>query len=907
MEYSPEIEKQLYKQYFEKDVDTLIAKQMSNDSDSDDPVNPSKNKKQKKEKKDPPLKTRDLIRIQSMDAKLDQDRAHIYEFLVLEFCKEILKGSKPAFYLYTLIQIKKSTITLVNKYVMEFADRVIAKTVKTIAMHDVLRSAHEFIEKNRHLLKYEDKTLFDHQKQLFSIFRQAPLDPKLVLYIAPTGTGKTLSPLGLAEKHRVIFVCAARHVGLALAKSAISVGKRVAFAFGCDTASDIRLHYFAASVYTKHRKTGGIYKVDNSVGDKVQIMICDVQSYLTAMHYMLAFSPLLEDETGTPLPKDSDLITYWDEPTISMDYAEHDLHPIIHRNWTENRISKMVLSCATLPKEQEILDTITDFRQRFDGAQIHSIESYDCRKSIAVLNKTGHSVLPHLLFKDYDQLQTCVTHCENNKTLLRYFDLQEIVHLIEKAQPLIPEQYKSENYFNKSISEITMNSLKLYYLKVLRNIGPSNWTALFDELSRNQRPKFSKTNISKTKSVDLSKPLACTQPFGRSQSLAQPLVQPLAQPKGSQPLSRQQSVAYPQAPAPVQTQNASNGILLTTEDAHTLTDGPTIFLAEDVNKIGKFYIQQTNIPVRIFQGISDKIAQNSALQQKIDVLTKTLEDKASGELDKEKKIERDQLPPEVKRIMEQIEVVRGQIKSVAMEPVYIPNTTQHQRVWVPSDNTVQNAFVPAMDEESVKDIMGLDVSDQMKLLLLLGIGVFTKDASIMGDGFDSVQALAAESKTGQALAAESKTGQALAAESKTGQALAAERTSGQALAAERTSGQALAAERTSGQASAEESKTGHLAYMEIMKRLAYQQRLFLILASSDYIYGTNYQFCHGFIGKDLNNMTQQKTIQAMGRIGRNQMQQEYTIRFRDDEMLTQLFQAPTVNPEADVMSRLFSS
>jgi hypothetical protein len=496
------------------------------------------------------------------------------------------------------------------------------------------------------------------------------------------------------------------------------------------------------------------------------------------------------------------------------------------------------------------LDTITDFRQRFEGAQIHSIESYDCRKSIAVLSKTGHSVLPHLLFKDYTELQTCVEHCENNKTLLRYFDLQEIVELVEKAQPFIPEQYKSENYFNKSISEITMNSLKLYYLKVLRNIEFSNWKPLFDELSNKQKPKFAKTNITKTKSMDLSKPLACTQPFASMQPLArsQSLV---AQPSGSQPLSRQQSVAYTQisqAPA----QSASNGILLTTEDAHTLTDGPTIFLAEDVNKIGKFYIQQTNIPAKIFQGISDKIAQNSALQQKIDILTKTLEDKASGELDKEKKIERDQHPPEVKRIMEQIEAVRGQIKSVAMEPVYIPNTTQHQRVWVPSDNTVQNAFVPAVDEESVKDIMGLDVSDQMKLLLLLGIGVFTKDASIIGEA----------QATGQA-AEESKSGQALAA--------------------------------------------GHLAYMEIMKRLAYQQRLFLILASSDYIYGTNYQFCHGFIGKDLNNMTQQKTIQAMGRIGRNQMQQEYTIRFRDDAMLTQLFQAPTKNPEAEVMSRLFSS
>ena len=53
-------------------------------------------------------------------------------------------------------------------------------------------------------------------------------------------------------------------------------------------------------------------------------------------------------------------------------------------------------------------------------------------------------------------------------------------------------------------------------------------------------------------------------------------------------------------------------------------------------------------------------------------------------------------------------------------------------------------------------------------------------------------------------------------------------------------------------------------------------------------------------------MTQQKTIQAMGRIGRNKMQQEYTIRFRDDNMLYQLFKAPVENKEANVMNRLFS-
>jgi putative heme iron utilization protein len=69
----------------------------------------------------------------------------------------------------------------------------------------------------------------------------------------------------------------------------------------------------------------------------------------------------------------------------------------------------------------------------------------------------------------------------------------------------------------------------------------------------------------------------------------------------------------------------------------------------------------------------------------------------------------------------------------------------------------------------------------------------------------------------------------------------------------------------------------NIRYMEIMKKLAQEQKLYIIIADSDYIYGTNYQFCHGFVGKGLTNMTQQKTIQSMGRIGRNNIQQEYNL------------------------------
>jgi hypothetical protein len=96
-------------------------------------------------------------------------------------------------------------------------------------------------------------------------------------------------------------------------------------------------------------------------------------------------------------------------------------------------------------------------------------------------------------------------------------------------------------------------------------------------------------------------------------------------------------------------------------------------------------------------------------------------------------------------------------------------------------------------------------------------------------------------------------------------------------------------------------------YVDLMKRLASEQKLFMVIATSDYIYGTNYNFCHGFLGKDLVNMTQQKIIQSIGRIGRGNIQQEYTIRVRDRDLLRRLFMSPEHNTEADNMRKLFCS
>jgi hypothetical protein len=808
IEFSEENECYLYKEYFEKEIQEIIKKYKNLNLASFQPTLISSK---------PPKKS-NLIRMKHMNENIMTKKTITFEYTLLDLCKVIIqsfhdKNTKYAFALYTIIQIQKSNILNVNKMVLQFVKQIVDFANKHTSITHIIHHAYDFIEKNQYLLKYEDITLFPHQKQLFSIFKKTDTDfinefqqqtPKLVLYIAPTGTGKTLSPIGLSNKYRIIFICVARHIGLALAKSAISMNKKIAFAFGCETASDIRLHYFAASTYTRNKQSGGIGKVDNSVGNKVEIMICDVKSYITAMHYMLAFNP------------EQDIITYWDEPTITMDYPSHELHETIHKNWKENQISKLVLSCATLPNEMEIQDTIMDFKNKFENAEIHTITSYDFKKTISLLNKEGKCVLPHLLYSEYNKLTDCISNCEQNKTLLRYFDLKEIIRYIEYIHEthILDESYQIHHYFS-NISDITMNSLKIYYLETLKHVDISKWTQVHCYLKTTQLKKFpNNKKMKKNGGGGITRMNSLQITENRENKITN---------MHSSPFTKSQSFEQT-TNSSIQDNPSLDGILLTTSDAHTLTDGPSIFLIEDVEKFAKLCIQSSNIPTIVFKRIMDKIEENNQIQKQIQKINKSLEDKLAGveERKEDRKIEFD---PEIRKLSTELETLQRNIKSIYLDNIYIPNKESHQEIW--TQLPVNNAFIPDIDETIVKELMEIEVDDCMKVLLLMGIGMFNNNPNIK--------------------------------------------------------------------------------YMEIMKKLAYDQKLFLIIASSDYIYGTNYAFCHGFIGKDLANMTQQKIIQSMGRIGRNNIQQEYTVRFRDDQMIMHLFDNISDSLEAVNMSKLFNS
>jgi len=513
------------------------------------------------------------------------------------------------------------------------------------------------------------------------------------------------------------------------------------------------------------------------------------------MYYMLSFNHWRR------------IITYWDEPTIGMDTESHPLHDIIHRNWSQNKIPNMVLSSATLPKEELLMPIIMDFRNKFPNTVVTNIESYDFNKSISVLNKGGYCMCPHIMFEDYREMIRCVDYCNKNKTLLRYFDLNEILGFIDylKTSNLIPEQYAAETYFDNDIGKIKMNSIKMYYLDLLERIPETAWPSVSGYVRTVMKRKFEDTAaLKKTSSLSsASSSSSAGKPLRRTASVA------------SEPTYVDKAKA-----ASVN----SGGILLTTVDAHTLTDGPTIYLTENIQTIGNFYIQQSSIPKAVFDNIFAKLTENNVILAEIAKLEAALEDELGGKelKDKSNKDVDDQMASVRNRIDKQIEELKTGIKVISLDPVYIPNTVLHQNVW--TTKVVENAFIPTIDTHTARRIMELEIDDRLKILLLLGIGSF--------------------------------------------------------------------------------ETTENSFYTEIVKEMAFEKRLFMIIASSDYIYGTNYQFCHEVVGKDLVNMSQQKTIQALGRVGRNNIQQEYTVRFRDDSIIYNLFKEQQHNIEAINMCRL---
>ena len=687
---------------------------------------------------------------------------------------EIHKFSKLLYKGKSLKKDKKSLLHFINIFVLyrEFKDKlnthffsvvksIIDDQLDEVNIQMVLKNISLLYEHNK-IFDYKTLGLYQHQKDIFNIFKQNKELPKFVFYCAPTSSGKTLSPIALSQDYKIIFICASKHIGLSLAKSSFNMKRKIGFAFGCNDQENIRLNYNAVRSYTTTKN--GRKLPNHKDGTNVELMICDILSFESAMNYMKQFND------------SNNMILFWDEPTIGLDVRESHLHDIIKKNWQINEIPNIVFSCATLPKEHQIASIIDCAKDKFAGLQFSYIESVDQVSNIRLYGIDGNIIIPHDNFDDYENMCSFLKYHGNK--YYKFFDCNECAKFLLFLDKEFSYDYVQSNFC--LLEDISTYKIKEVYVSVLLELGNDKWNKIKELYQRK-----------KTKSVGDNKEHV--------------------------------------------------GIDLTTKHSCTLTNGPTLFVSDNVENVCKYLLMKANLDKNTLSGIESKIDKNRKILKSLIQMKNDYEDKIECYKDCDKIMTDMRFPPEVIELHNKIEKTQSELLSLSLDNIYKPNTRSHYKKWcLEPELTYEDSdiFSSSLSDEDIKEIIELyNIKTLYKLMMMMGIGVFSN--SIMKE---------TENKNVQ---------------------------------------------------------EDNNKYIETMKGLAEQKSLYLIIANSDYIYGTNYQFSHCYLSKDMKNLTQEKIIQCIGRIGRQEKNKHFSFRFRTQEHIDTFYSVVENSIEAENMNRLF--
>jgi hypothetical protein len=628
-------------------------------------------------------KKADEIRLKNAHSMLEYNASHCAESMVWTICTRGLfqeaSDRSTLRDLYTLHQIlpHARVIPGFNPFVLQLAEewfRVVQHFWEQMEPDDdededdeeestvvvgqqlhvaLLQNAQLILDRNMEWHRFRPQQLYVHQQSLFSLFR-APPPPSIVFYAAPTGTGKTKSPIGLVQyDYCVLFVCAARHIGLDVARTAIAARQKVGFAFGCESARDVRLHHFAATNPTRCPRSGRIVKCNDEDGSRVQLLISDVQSMKVAIEYLL--------HSGKDRAR---MIVFHDEPTISMEHADHPLHAPLQANWNvmvhHYQLPYIILSCATLPHPEWWTGQST----LGSPYQVVRIASHDTMKSITLVDTEGYVAMPHRMLFSPEELRHCVQFLLAEETMFRYLDTQEC------ARYLLDHEPEPDVWF--SIASFDNRSLKERYLRVL---------------------------------------------LLRQEGLPSPAVQPITK-------------LFPFS--------SESGMLLTTQDAHTFQYGQSLILANNVDTIATFLVQQSHLPPTILSSLLAILDNNASLHRQMEPLRQSLDDLSMKEMDKERKMAKasDDDAVVIKltsglALQQQLQRLELQLRIAQLDAVYVPNTLKHVFKYRPDMGSADHAalFSGHVSESEVNTFLHCPCDqpdkgdDHVRLLFLMGIGV----------------------------------------------------------------------------------------------------------------------------------------------------------------------------------------
>ena len=133
-------------------------------------------------------------------------------------------------------------------------------------------------------------------------------------------------------------------------------------------------------------------------------------------------------------------------------------------------------------------------------------------------------------------------------------------------------------------------------------------------------------------------------------------------------------------------------IKVTTNDAYSLTEGPTIFLTQDVKKTAMFYLRVSNIPEDELDKILAIMSENEEYMLELEEVEKAEEqrkDKIGSETlakDHSKNIKSDEYKI-YQAYLKRVAYLKAKIQSIELSSKYIPNSESHIREWSKKKDT----------------------------------------------------------------------------------------------------------------------------------------------------------------------------------------------------------------------------
>ena len=181
-----------------------------------------------------------------------------------------------------------------------------------------------------------------------------------------------------------------------------------------------------------------------------------------------------------------------------------------------------------------------------------------------------------------------------------------------------------------------------------------------------------------------------------------------------------------------QTKIFDSSVYLTTKDAHTITHGPCIYLANNVEKVAKFLYQQSNIPDHVVESINKTIASNAKINYDITRIEKAIEDMTAKE-NPDKDIDDDKYRDSTPRkLLGQVDALCTRLKAIHLPEDYIPNHKVHYKRYV----NPEISLIDCSDVEGLKDSFKISITnmDVMNIMRIVNVENYWKTLALMGVG-----------------------------------------------------------------------------------------------------------------------------------------------------------------------------